>query len=776
MRVSSRHGECLRRALRRTGRIAISLLPCIIGLMSVSQAAAAILTVGAPGSGCDHASVQAAVNAAGSAVGTDEIRIARSAAWTAQQITVDTDEEIHLIGGYADCTSTTPDGTKTVLSGAGGDARPVLTIRGNGFVYLRGLTIRDGDQAGDDNGGGINFAGGGILDITDSFITDNTANDGGGIYATGTTITAEVVLGADVTVSSNIARNSGGGMVSKSLETSIIGPGTAFLFNQALGQGGGGYGGGLVVVSDQLPSYAYIRSNGIGGLGVIYGNEAVHGGGVAVLVGGGTEQEAQARIYSTDPQQPVRIQGNQASVDGGGVYVREIDVGVAIASAYLWRAAINDNKAPDGAALYAEGTGWVNFEPISGAASAPLGTPQNEIIGNLTGNTTGAILRMARGFPDLDRLEIRGNDGGRLLYATDTPQSTITNSLIADNNVAQELIRSADEDGYTLSMSHVTIAGNAIGAPHVIFVDHVFTFDRSLVAQPGKVTLADSPGTRNIGYVLTNDPSNMIGGASLLVDPRFVDPANGDYHLRAGSYAVDFAPAAEGPDVNLNDLEGRAHTLDMPNGGFADRTADVGAYERPALQPLVYNADFDVDRNLWGEAGEGAIPSWDGTQNQVGLDGSGSLKVDADAGGGDGINAPNQAGPGQCIHLPAPGVYLLNGWARALPLSSPLNPVPGNAFLKWELRYDGGAPGCLNGVPDQSGTHVLATGTSNWVRPGSPAVIEIPPGTWRSNTSLIVKPGASGLAAGDGTGWFDGITLDLLQDDSIFRDGFEAAP
>src|SRR5687768_17132562 len=328
MRVPSRHGECLRRALRRTGRIAISLLPCIIGLMSVSQAAAAILTVGAPGSGCDHTSVQAAVNAAGSAVGTDEIRIARSAAWTAQQITIDTDEEIHLIGGYADCTSTTPDGTKTVLSGAGGDARPVLTIRGNGFVYLRGLTIRDGDQADDDNGGGINFAGGGILDITDSFITDNTANDGGGIYATGTTITAEVVLGADVTVSSNIARNSGGGMVSKSLETSIIGPGTAFLFNQALGQGGGGYGGGLVVVSDQLPSYAYIRSSGIGGLGVIYGNEAVHGGGVAVLVGGGTEQEAQARIYSTDPQQPVRIHGNQASVDGGGVYVREIDIGV----------------------------------------------------------------------------------------------------------------------------------------------------------------------------------------------------------------------------------------------------------------------------------------------------------------------------------------------------------------------------------------------------------------------------------------------------------------
>ena len=69
---------------------------------------------------------------------------------------------------------------------------------------------------------------------------------------------------------------------------------------------------------------------------------------------------------------------------------------------------------------------------------------------------------------------------------------------------------------------------------------------------------------------------------------------------------------------------------------------------------------------------------------------------------------------------------------------------------------------------------MIAAGTSGWVRPGSPAVIEIPPGTWTPHTSLIVKPAASGFMPGDGTGWFDGITLDLLLDDSIFADGFEA--
>jgi hypothetical protein len=736
-----------------------SLSTLLVLLTSLSQhATAAVLTVGAPGSGCNHTTVQAAVNAANSSSGADEIRIARSATWTAQQISINTAEEVRLVGGYATCTSPTPDGTKTILSGAGGDARPVLTIRGNGFVFLRNLTLREGDQAGNDNGGGINFEGGGILDIADSAINENSANDGAGIYATGTTLAAQVVLGANVTVSSNIARNSGGGMVSKSIKTSISGPGTAMIFNEALGLNGGGYGGGLVVVSDQLRSVAYVTSNGIGGLGAIYVNEAKYGGGVAVLVGGGSEQNAEAWIYSTDPQQPVRIEGNQASVVGGGVYVREIDVGLATPIARLWRAAINDNTAPDGAAVYAEGTGFVNSLPIAGAASAPLGTPQNQIIGNFTGNTTGAILRMARAFPELDRVEIRGNEGGRLLYATDRPRSVIRNSLIADNNVAQELIRSADEDDGSVTMSHVTLTGNTVGAPHVLFVDHDFSFDRSLVAQPGKITLAASPGTPNIGYVLTNDAG--LSGGVLLSNPRFIDPANGDYRLRAGSYAVDYAPSVGGAD-----LEGRPHTTDMPFGGLFDRTADVGAYERPALQPLVLNSDLNTDLNLWSGLGDA---TWDGTTNASGPAGSGSMRVTPDS-DPDNVGLPSAlagtALPSQCVHLPAPGRYRLNGWGKVSGTMFESN----SARLRWELRYNGGD--CAAGVYDLTNTHTLAT-TNTWRRPPVAAIIDIPPGTWTRNMSLTIKLETTGNQMPP-VGWFDGITLEIEGSDTIFKNGFE---
>ncbi len=760
MRVPSRHGECLVRALRRAGRVAASLSLAATALASLAQNAdAAILTVGAPGSGCNHTNVQAAVNAANSAAGTDEIRIARNATWTAQQITINTNEEVHLVGGYATCTSPVPDGTKTILSGAGGDARPVLTIRGNGFVFLRNLTIRDGDQAGNDNGGGINFAGGGILDIADTTITANSANDGGGIYATGTTIEAEVVLGANVTISSNIARNSGGGMVSKSLETSIIGPGTALIFNEARGQSGGGYGGGLVVVSDQFKSYAYISSNGVGGIGVIYSNEAKYGGGIAVLVGGGSSQDAEALIYSTDPQQPVRINANRASVAGGGVYVREMDSNVAeVGSARLWRAAIIDNTAPDGAALYAEGTGTVYFLPFSGAASAPSGTPQNQIIGNFTGNTGGAVLRTANGYLYLDRVEMRGNEGGRVLYATDTPVSSIKNSLIADNSATQELIRSADEGGGIFEMRHVTLTGNAIGAPHVLFVNHVFNFDRSLVAQPGKLTLAASPGTRNMEYVLTNDPS-LSGGALYLGDPRFIDPDNGDYHLRAGSFAVDYAPQNGGID-----LEGLAHTTDMPFGGLSGRTADVGAYERPALQPLVLNSDFNANLAFWTGLSESF---WDGTTNASGPTGSGSVRIPP-VSNPEQIDTTYVVGRSQCVHLPGPGIYRLNGWGKVTSTMFEIN----SAMLRWELRYSATGLNCEGGVYNLTGSHVLAS-ANTWNHPSNAAFINVPQGTWTRFTTLTIKLDTAGNQMPP-VGWFDGITLDIEGSDVIFKNGFEA--
>ena len=95
----------------------------------------------------------------------------------------------------------------------------MLTIRGNGTTYLRNLDIEDGDNP-NGQGGGIDWRGGGILDIADTDIVNNVAGYGGGIYAQGSNTISEVVVGDSGQFRFNVfARN---GQIVLSSETYMI--------------------------------------------------------------------------------------------------------------------------------------------------------------------------------------------------------------------------------------------------------------------------------------------------------------------------------------------------------------------------------------------------------------------------------------------------------------------------------------------------------------------------------------------------------------------------
>ena len=774
----------------RPHRSARAVLPAAIALAFPLGASAATYVVGTPvGAGqCTHANLQAAVNAAATNPGADTIRVTRSAAWTAQQVGINSDHDLEIVGGYANCNSTTADGTRTTLDGAGGDHRPVFTIRSNGIVTLRGLSITGGDQAGDDNGGGISFEGGGILDIGDSSIAYNEAHDGGGIYATGTSTAAELVLRNDVVVGFNVARNSGGGVVAKSLEASIIGPNTSLMFNEAHGDSGGGNGGGLAVVSQQFASYAYVYSDGIGGIGALYANTAVNGGGIAVLGGQEADRPAYAEVFSTHSDGDVVVNENTASGKGGGIYVKsdaDDSSGDSLAWALLRNARIDGNSAPDGAAIYVdydEGGvlglargGIVRFNvdadiPMHAAAApCPFGRPCGFITGNVS-SASGAVIRMpSDGDVRLRKIAVQDNEGGRLAYLTSTanyesPFLTMRDCLITGNAVANELLRLGGDRGF-ISLDHATIADNAIGTDFVAHSENL-SFTRSLVYQPGKRTMDTPPTNEQMSLVVTNDVS-LAGSANTYAAPRFVDPERGDYNLRAGSVAVDYAPSASGDEQG--DLNSHTRNLDLPNIPNQAGAGDAGAFEREYYDPLVLNPDFDADLHLWDAVGSA---EWDGTQNAVGVPGSGSLK------GTLGIDDTRIAVRSQCVHLPNAGFFRLAGSGRAS------HGVPGHneARLAWELRRNGGVFGCSDGAPDATGELLLAQDTT-WH--AATTTIEVPAALLTNNTSLTIYAvgingnpvgGKSGLSQPDGGPdvWFDGITLTRVLDDSIFRNGFDA--
>lgn len=769
---------------------------CLAALLWLAASAvhADTYTVGTPVAAgqCTHATVQAAVAAAAAHPGADTIRITRTQSWTAQQISVNSDQDLDILGGFANCTAAASDGARTVLDGTGGDPRPVFAIRGNGIVRLRDLTITGGDQDGDDNGGGIYYEGGGELNIADTLITDNIAYDGGGIYAVGTTEQSELVLGANVIVSFNVARKSGGGVVANSLEMSLRGPASSLMFNEAHGDGGtGGNGGGLAVVSDQFKSYAYISSNGIGSIGAIYANSAVNGGGIAVIGGENSHKDVFAEIFSTNSATNVSVNANSATGRGGAVYLHtDADTGGdAVAYALLRNATIDDNSAADGAAFYLDyDTGFtlgsdrgsqvyfnvgVNAPVISpDAAPCPFGRPCGFVTNNTTTTSTGAVIRIAS-WSNLsaDRIAFQGNNGGRLAYLTDTnggvnsfvPYIKLSNSLLTGNTTTQELLRQAGEGATDLD--HVTIADNQPGTSYVLHLEDSVSVTRSLVSQPGLTTFETPPPTDTVSLVISNDPN--LAGANTYAAPRFVDPERGDYNLQAGSVAVDYAPAQTGDG---GDIHSHTRNLDLPNIPNQAGPGDAGAFEREHFDPLVLNADFNQDLHLWDAIGSA---QWDATQNVTGIAGSGSLKATL------GIDDTRLVARAQCVHIPGPGTYLLNGWGRA----SHGSPFHNQARLAWELRRNGSAFGCTGGTIDATGEFVLADDTA-WHKPADGATIEVGEAFWGNNTSLTIyavgingNPIALAPAHAEGGGpdaWFDGITLERVLGDSIFRNGFDA--
>ncbi|HEY0178405.1 MAG TPA: hypothetical protein VGC30_02095 [Dokdonella sp.] len=79
----------------------------------------------------------------------------------------------------------------------------------------------------------------------------------------------------------------------------------------------------------------------------------------------------------------------------------------------------------------------------------------------------------------------------------------------------------------------------------------------------------------------------------------------------------------------------------------------------------------------------------------------------------------------QCVHIPGPGTYLLNGWGRA----SHGAPLHNQARLAWELRKNGSVFGCTDGAPDATGEFMLAEDTA-WHKPAVGAAIDVPAAIW----------------------------------------------
>jgi predicted outer membrane repeat protein len=586
------------------------------------------------GAGCDFSGIQAALDAANAG---DYVYVTPS----------NYTGHLHIskalnLAGTDTCGNNHPPPMSqpfATIDGSGGANAPVLDISGSGDFYISGLEFTGGHA--NSTGGGVNFhTSGGSLHLSNVAFIRNSSLDGGGlaIAPVGSTV-PDVYLGEDVQMLLNSAGDAGGGMyVGGSSQVYVTGKGDFFALNSATHRGGG--------IFVQGPAQLTLASPGLNGALVIE-NTAERGGGIAADVGDqdGVDVEQIVSLYTTDPFFPGAISSNQASIAGGGVYLKSQTDTFTSAEFCAMDFRINQNSAPQGAALFSEGTNtnqngttagraYLNTAQCRSVATfnpvhcAPI-TPCNEISGNTAEDasfhpTDGAIVELAGGRDALlyaTHLNMRGNSGG-YLFLTDTNGADLQFSefLTGGNTLAHEMIRLRSESD-TLALVQSTLAPDIINSTQVIAFDSVdsdfseVTMRNLLIDEPGTLTLkypgdlsANNPHV-DIAWLLSNDISalpsgvNIVQGTPLFVDAGNADPNKRDYHLRAyvqnghvtASPGIDFSPA---PATSGGDLDGKPFGQDVALVPDFGGTSDLGAYEAQPIPDRIFADAFDDPTSL----------------------------------------------------------------------------------------------------------------------------------------------------------------------------------
>lgn len=550
----------------------------------VGQAHGVRLSVGADAL-CTHRTLAAAIADLPTDSDHHVVRMMSNAGGDAMQVDA-RDRNVEILGGFATCPSpedpdAQPDGSSTVLSGTGGDARSVLSFGGSAVeVKLRRLRVVGGDATG--SGGGVRFNGSGSLDLQEVEFSDNRAGSlGGGLYVESQGL---VVVDArdGVVFRGNTADLGGGVFLRGRIEFRMYG--RESLFDQNTASGGG-------AIRMNGPVRAAIGATAIDGGALFRGNAANVGSAISVYSGTGGQQGA-LTLYSIDSRYPLGFVGHRALMPGARSSV--IDVSSQSVGSELrvcaWDLAFEQNLGTAMPLVAAEGAGasfMLNspncldaFPPSAARCSDPRAC--SRMVDNALDDTTPPNLRFTHlllvsnaAAMDVRSMSFHGNRVGGIAWAAGGSLS-LGDSVVGANDASMALFDSAG----SLVLDGMTIADNRMlpSAPVIRTGGSLLDFRDSIVHQPGIVVLTGAPAQRSLSYLGVHDASGLPGdgGPYILEPPLFSDPQERDWRLRSDSPLVDVAPARGGTD-----RDGRPRDIDTIDLPDVAGPRDLGAFESP---------------------------------------------------------------------------------------------------------------------------------------------------------------------------------------------------
>jgi hypothetical protein len=552
------------------------------------------------GSGCTYSTIQSAVNA----VAVDGSAILRLRNQLFQENITISRRNIELIGGHADCSSSSPTGTSTisgtsssastlvvqnsrtdpepsatnevvlvnldVVNGQGsafGGGVQLLSAHSPGFSAITHLTLDNTWVSGNNAiaGGGVSLRnqraggqGGDFLMLNGSRIFSNQALDafglGGGLHCRGNF--TMLILGGDI--SSNVAGIAGGS---------------------------GAQGGGAYV--DQC-SLTWFAQGAGSGAGAVHGNTAHgQGGGLHARNGAKVGLYGAHLAFTPISTRPFRIYANQTQRgDGGAIFATGHFTEVTIDRGWIY----NNVGDWQGGAVMAMGASHViihrssqvchdnrncsriagNRTNVSGGAAVFVHGADTEVTirrtilnDNLSGTTSAAQASMALVAGGRLRLEdslLHGVAGPRYAFYVNDGRLRIDRSTVADTHPSHAVFfiqgDGADVrvfDAIVHEASGINMVAMGSGTP-AIYADCVLWHDA---------------GLQSVGTVTR----------SLIDDPGFADRVAGRYYLVSGSPAINYCNVA--PPAPAVDLEWRPRGLEHSNQAIVYGSYDLGAFEWP---------------------------------------------------------------------------------------------------------------------------------------------------------------------------------------------------
>jgi predicted outer membrane repeat protein len=550
------------------------------------------------GSGCTHATIQAAVDAIPSN-GTGTIR-ARNQTFNESVSIVN--KTVTLIGGHSDCADTNPSGFSTL--DANGTDLPVLNL----FVNSNTRTLRV-DRFDLQGGSGVvapfvPFPAGGLnvwtaagttgnLILDNVWIFSNTSEyTGGGLTLHGdgsgiatlrnntrifsNQVTGDDAFGGGLFCSGDYAMVMRGGMIDNN---------TAGSASDTNGRGGGLYLDGCT-----MSWFAHPTATGSTGSASLHGNTA-HGYGGGLYATGGASVFLRGAHDSGTPTStgPFVIRNNNAINDGaigiigfgGAIYATGSSTSVVADRTWIH----NHDVPRNGGAIHVTAGAEVTIERSSEVCHNPRRC--SRLFDNSASGVGGAIYATGDTSKVTVRRSMLTGNSGQPYYIADGATLEVTDSLIhgdAGTDYAfTTWASSSSTPTTTVRIRRSTIADTnpnfavfrLIGGPANLILQQNIVHEQSFV---DVVTIQSGSPSISIDCVLWHKaPTGISTSRTLVDDPQFVDRGNNNYYLNEGSRAINYCdtvPPPPGVDLEWNP-RGITQTDPSPLHGVYD----LGAYE-----------------------------------------------------------------------------------------------------------------------------------------------------------------------------------------------------